>query len=179
MKRSFARFPALGQHQTFGGEPKSRTHHTNKRMRKPADGHYVMSKADVTQRNRRHRPRVSAMNLLDSCPIYRCTDFVGWSNRHSVDGKSWSPYSFNLYHPYLCLVRFPPSSFIWLIVHLVSAIAVVVILDSAYTRYTTTPMVTTLFDTIYPISSVPFPAISICNNNRISRRQAKQYAARL
>ncbi|KAG4067013.1 hypothetical protein HA402_000004 [Bradysia odoriphaga] len=38
--------------------------------------------------------------------------------------------------------------------------------------YSTNPMVTTLYDTLYPINEVPFPGVAICNNNRISYNAA-------
>lgn len=50
---------------------------------------------------------------------------------------------------------------------------------TAWEGYTTNPLVTTLHDTIYPVANVPFPAVSVCNNNRISRRAAVLLAKEL
>ncbi|TMW52440.1 hypothetical protein DOY81_002455, partial [Sarcophaga bullata] len=36
-----------------------------------------------------------------------------------------------------------------------------------------------LHDPLYPIENIPFPAISICSNNRISQQAAQTYAHKL
>lgn len=65
----------------------------------------------------------------------------------------------------------------WLLVHVFAFLTIVLALQTAYTMYSVgSTTVTTLYDTLYPIQSVPFPAISICNNNRIGRSAAVEYA---
>lgn len=68
---------------------------------------------------------------------------------------------------------------IWLVVHVLAAAFIGFILHSVFVSFSVHPLVTTLADTLYPIGRVPFPAISICNNNRISKRQAQKYADEL
>lgn len=68
---------------------------------------------------------------------------------------------------------------IWLVVHLVGTVSIIIIMINAYDKYTVNPLVTSLYNTLYPISEVPWPAISVCNNNRISKAAAQQYAAAL
>lgn len=41
------------------------------------------------------------------------------------------------------------------------------------------PLITSLQDTIYPVKFVPFPAVVICPNNRISRKAARDLAQKL
>lgn len=41
------------------------------------------------------------------------------------------------------------------------------------------PLITSLQDIIYPVKFVPFPAVAICTNNRISREAAKAYAEKM
>lgn len=55
----------------------------------------------------------------------------------------------------------------------------IIIMINAYDKYTVNPMITSLYNTLYPISEVPWPAISVCNNNRISKAAAQQYAEAL
>uniref|UniRef100_A0A182FQ30 Pickpocket n=1 Tax=Anopheles albimanus TaxID=7167 RepID=A0A182FQ30_ANOAL len=64
----------------------------------------------------------------------------------------------------------------WLLALILEAATLVAIIVSAWGKFTANPLITTLHDTIYPIEHVPFPAISLCNNNRISRTAALRYA---
>lgn len=64
----------------------------------------------------------------------------------------------------------------WIIIHMVGASFLGVIIYRAWEDFTISPLVTTLHDTLYPSSEVPFPAVAICNNNRISKRAAIKYA---
>ncbi|XP_049536943.1 pickpocket protein 28-like [Anopheles darlingi] len=67
----------------------------------------------------------------------------------------------------------------WLLALILEAATLVAIIVSAWGKFTANPLITTLHDTIYPIEHVPFPAISLCNNNRISRTAALRYAETL
>uniref|UniRef100_A0A182MCM8 Uncharacterized protein n=1 Tax=Anopheles culicifacies TaxID=139723 RepID=A0A182MCM8_9DIPT len=67
----------------------------------------------------------------------------------------------------------------WLLMLILEAATLVAIIISAWGKFTANPLITTLHDTIYPIELVPFPAISLCNNNRISRSAALRYARQL
>ncbi len=48
-----------------------------------------------------------------------------------------------------------------------------------YEDFTTNPLVTTLHDTIHPIKNIPFPAVTVCPNNRISLKAAQELAKEL
>lgn len=63
-------------------------------------------------------------------------------------------------------------SFLWVLVHIAGAGGIVFVLVHAYHTYSTNPMVTTLYDTLYPVNEVPFPGVAICSNNRISYNAA-------
>uniref|UniRef100_A0A182Q1S7 Pickpocket n=1 Tax=Anopheles farauti TaxID=69004 RepID=A0A182Q1S7_9DIPT len=67
----------------------------------------------------------------------------------------------------------------WLLMLILEAATLVAIIISAWGKFTANPLITTLHDTIYPIELVPFPAIALCNNNRISRAAAHRYARQL
>ncbi|CAO1373967.1 unnamed protein product [Diamesa serratosioi] len=67
----------------------------------------------------------------------------------------------------------------WFIIHSFGASALLFFVVTAYKGFTENPLVTTLHDTIYPVEKIPFPAVSICSNNRISRRAAMDYAQEL
>uniref|UniRef100_A0A182NS27 Pickpocket n=1 Tax=Anopheles dirus TaxID=7168 RepID=A0A182NS27_9DIPT len=67
----------------------------------------------------------------------------------------------------------------WLLMLILEAATLVAIIISAWGKFTANPLITTLHDTIYPIELVPFPAVALCNNNRISRAAALRYARQL
>ncbi|XP_055551572.1 pickpocket protein 28 [Wyeomyia smithii] len=64
----------------------------------------------------------------------------------------------------------------WFLILVLATTALIVVLITAWNSFTASPLVTTLHDTLYPIRNVPFPGISLCNNNRISRAAAIRYA---
>lgn len=70
-------------------------------------------------------------------------------------------------------------SLLWALVHLTAGAFIGLILVQAYQQYSTHPLVTTLADTLHPVGRVPFPAISVCSNNRVARSRAAAYAAEL
>lgn len=69
--------------------------------------------------------------------------------------------------------------FIWIIVHILGAGAIAFMLVNAYYFYLTNPMVTTLYDTLYPIKEISFPAVAVCSNNRISYAGAVAFSKQL
>lgn len=46
----------------------------------------------------------------------------------------------------------------------------------AWGRFTDNPTITTLESQQYSVLDIPFPAVAICSNNKISRSAADQYA---
>lgn len=66
--------------------------------------------------------------------------------------------------------------FMWAIVHILSLSGLSYIIVDTLSIYSHKPLITSLYDTIYPVDKVPFPGIAICNINRISYSQAKAYA---
>lgn len=75
--------------------------------------------------------------------------------------------------------NFNDCRFIWIVVHITGLVGVFWLMVTAMNYYTAHATVTTLYDTLYPIEKVPFPGISICNNNRISLRAATMLAHEL
>lgn len=43
-------------------------------------------------------------------------------------------------------------------------------------RFSTTPMSTVVESVTYPVAEIPFPAVTICNYNRMSLEKAKEAA---
>ncbi|KAH8335649.1 hypothetical protein KR074_007695 [Drosophila pseudoananassae] len=68
---------------------------------------------------------------------------------------------------------------IWLLLHTVTAVSLVVVLSLTWEQFVAQSFVTNLKDPLYPVENVPFPAVSICTNNRISRKAALKYAEEL
>lgn len=67
----------------------------------------------------------------------------------------------------------------WFSIHVFDACALIFFTLTIWDSFTANPLVTTLHDTIYPIKNIPFPAVSICSNNRISRKEAETFAKEL
>ncbi|KAH8288626.1 hypothetical protein KR054_006750 [Drosophila jambulina] len=68
---------------------------------------------------------------------------------------------------------------IWLLLHVATTISLVVVLSLTWENFVAQSFVTNLKDPLYPVENVPFPAVSICTNNRISRRAIVRYAEEL
>ncbi|XP_016998945.2 sodium channel protein Nach [Drosophila takahashii] len=68
---------------------------------------------------------------------------------------------------------------IWLLLHMTTTISLVVVLSLTWEQFVAQSFVTNLKDPLYPVENVPFPAVSICPNNRISRQAVIKYAEEL
>lgn len=67
----------------------------------------------------------------------------------------------------------------WLCIHIFGSGCLIFFTTSIYDSFVLNPLITTLYDTVYPVKNIPFPAVSICSNNRISRREAESLAKEL
>lgn len=67
----------------------------------------------------------------------------------------------------------------WFVVILIASIASIGCVLFAWDNFTITPTFTTLQDQQYPVWLVPFPAVSVCSANKISRSEAVKYANEL
>ncbi|KAH8383589.1 hypothetical protein KR009_009458 [Drosophila setifemur] len=68
---------------------------------------------------------------------------------------------------------------IWMLLHITTTVTLVVVLSLTWEQFVAQSFVTNLKDPLYPVESVPFPAVSICTNNRISRQAVFKYAEEL
>lgn len=68
---------------------------------------------------------------------------------------------------------------LWTIVHLIGTTSLVLILKWTWENHTANPLVTTLYDTNYPVGNIPFPAVAVCNNNLLSLQRARKFAEEL
>ncbi|XP_017141318.1 sodium channel protein Nach [Drosophila miranda] len=68
---------------------------------------------------------------------------------------------------------------IWLLLHTTTTVSLIVVLSLTWEQFVAQSFVTNLKDPLYPLENVPFPAVSICSNNRISRVAAIRYATEL
>ncbi|XP_073815281.1 pickpocket 24 isoform X2 [Musca autumnalis] len=66
----------------------------------------------------------------------------------------------------------------WLAFHILALSALIIFLMN-YTNTDKRLLTTSIYDPIYPISEVSFPAVSICSMNRISNESAMRYAEEL
>ncbi|XP_055295176.1 sodium channel protein Nach-like [Sitodiplosis mosellana] len=64
----------------------------------------------------------------------------------------------------------------WIIIVLIATIVAAVLLYISWQLNLETPTITVIESTHYPISNVPFPAVTICNMNSISARKALRLA---
>ena len=65
---------------------------------------------------------------------------------------------------------------IWVIIQVLATWGVLFIILDVWKEYINSPTVTTVDSMNYPIWKVPFPAVAICNINKISRSAAKEMA---
>lgn len=68
---------------------------------------------------------------------------------------------------------------IWLLMHATTFIAMLAVLLLTWEQFIAQYFVINLKDPLYPIENVPFPAVSICSNNRISMQAVINYALEL
>ncbi|KMZ05691.1 sodium channel protein Nach [Drosophila simulans] len=68
---------------------------------------------------------------------------------------------------------------IWLLVHMATTVSLIVVLSLTWEQFVAQSFVTNLKDPLFPVENVPFPAVSICPNNRISRQAVIRYAEEL
>ncbi|KAH8406642.1 hypothetical protein KR222_001547 [Zaprionus bogoriensis] len=68
---------------------------------------------------------------------------------------------------------------IWLLVHAATFVAMLAVLLLTWEQFIAQYFVINLKDPLYPIENVPFPAVSICSNNRISMTAVTHYAREL
>ncbi|PNF20288.1 hypothetical protein B7P43_G14391, partial [Cryptotermes secundus] len=68
---------------------------------------------------------------------------------------------------------------LWVTVQLLAAWGVVFIIMDVWEEYLNSPTVTTVDSTSYPIWNVPFPAIAVCNINKVSRSATWKLAQKL
>jgi amiloride-sensitive sodium channel len=65
---------------------------------------------------------------------------------------------------------------LWTVIQLLAAWGVIYIILDVWREYVNSPTVTTVDSTTYPIWKVPFPAIAVCNINKISKSAALNLA---
>ena len=64
----------------------------------------------------------------------------------------------------------------WVIIQVLATWGVVFIILDVWKEYINSPTVTTVDSTSHPIWEVPFPAVAICNINKISKSAAWEVA---
>ena len=70
----------------------------------------------------------------------------------------------------LVIIRFV-FRFLWIILVICMIILSVLIIAPIYEKYKTSPTVTTVSETNYPVWGINFPAVTICSNNKIIETQ--------
>lgn len=63
----------------------------------------------------------------------------------------------------------------WIILHMIMTVASIYIVFFAWARFTENPTITTLESQHHSIYQLDFPAVAICNNNKISKTYATDY----
>lgn len=99
-----------------------------------------------------------------------------WSSIKNAFFELFSKYTMHGYKNLVENKRIAFEKFIWFCVHLIAVSASLWIVWTTWTEFTDNPTITTLESQNYPIRDIPFPAVGLCNINRISKRRAKKYA---
>lgn len=71
------------------------------------------------------------------------------------------------------------SVIIWGGACLIGIAFAIILIDLFWTRFETTPTITTIESYYYPIWNVPFPAVTVCNNNKVYEPATKNITKRL
>jgi amiloride-sensitive sodium channel len=58
---------------------------------------------------------------------------------------------------------------LWVVIQLLAAWGVIYIILDVWREYINSPTVTTVASTNHPIWEVPFPAVAVCNINKLSK----------
>ncbi|KAG5683718.1 hypothetical protein PVAND_012983 [Polypedilum vanderplanki] len=69
-----------------------------------------------------------------------------------------------------------PEKVMWLIVHFITLFSAINIVTIAWGHFTDNPTITTLESQHYSIYNLPFPALAICSNNKLSNESIYEYA---
>ncbi|XP_061394788.1 pickpocket protein 28-like [Musca vetustissima] len=91
----------------------------------------------------------------------------------------FSNISLHAYNKFVDSGLFSYEKFIWLCVHVTILCFMCVALTYTWDQFVLQHFSINLYDPLYPVQNVPFPAVSICSNNRISHKAALQYAQEL
>uniref|UniRef100_A0A336MKD3 CSON000509 protein n=1 Tax=Culicoides sonorensis TaxID=179676 RepID=A0A336MKD3_CULSO len=116
----------------------------------------------------------SAQGLRD-----RILGLPWWSSIKNSFFELFSKYTMHGYKNLVENKRLAFEKFIWVCLHFVAVSASLWIVMTTWTEFTDNPTITTLDSQNYPIKGIPFPAVALCNINRISKWRAKKYAKEL
>lgn len=113
----------------------------------------------------------SAVGLRD-----RILNLAWWGSFKNSVSELFSKYTMHGYKNLVENKRIAFEKFLWVCVHLFAVSASMWIVWTTWTEFTDNPTVTTLESQNYPIKDIPFPAVGLCNANRISKWRARGYA---
>lgn len=73
----------------------------------------------------------------------------------------------------VCYALVLSRSIIWIVITGLSVSFCILLMALAWDKYQNSPTHTILKDIYYPISKVPFPAVTVCDNNRVTLSRTK------
>ena len=68
---------------------------------------------------------------------------------------------------------------LWSAVFIICVTVATIMMKIVWTRFGESPTVTTVETTTYPIWNIPFPAVTLCNNNKVYKSAAHTLAKNL
>uniref|UniRef100_A0A336KYA9 CSON000508 protein n=1 Tax=Culicoides sonorensis TaxID=179676 RepID=A0A336KYA9_CULSO len=99
-----------------------------------------------------------------------------WSSIKSSFFELFSKYTMHGYKNLVENKRLAVEKFVWACMHFIAVYTSLWIVWSTWTEFTDNPTITTLDNQNYPIKRIAFPAVGLCNINRISKYRARKYA---
>uniref|UniRef100_A0A182QEN4 Amiloride-sensitive sodium channel n=1 Tax=Anopheles farauti TaxID=69004 RepID=A0A182QEN4_9DIPT len=69
--------------------------------------------------------------------------------------------------------------FVWSVIAMVSLGFTLMLANSAWDQFRSNPTMTTIETTSYPVSQIPFPSVTLCNNNKIHSSKAEELTVKL
>lgn len=110
---------------------------------------------------------------------HRVLKLPWWSSIKNSVSELFSKYTMHGYKNLVENKRLTVEKFIWFCVHFFAVSASLWIVWTTWTDFTDNPTITTLESQNYPVKGIPFPAVGLCNINRISKWRARKYAEQL
>ena len=110
-------------------------------------------------------------HLYMALSIYVKRDGMCWKGSFFINSSTCKSHNIPCVKISVLLILKYICRFLWIILVIGMIILSVLIIAPIYEKYRTSPTVTTVSETNYPVWDINFPAVTICSNNKIIETQ--------